>query len=163
MKDTIEMKKEDGSVLIVALIILVLLTLLGMFASRTSEVEIQIAGNDLKYKRNLYSAEAVAMECVQTVKDADLLDPSSLTWLHALGSVTRDDVLDDTFWAGNSQQSAADSNARYMAVEEGIADETSLDMTKSKVHTFAIYGRWHNNANQNEGRGIVNVGYKKAF
>ena len=163
MKDIDRMENEDGSVLIVALIILVLLTLLGIFAGRTSEVEIQIAANDMRYKRNLYSAEAVALECGQIIRDADSLDPGSLTWLHSMGVVSRNDILDDTFWAGNSQQSADDSNARYLAVVEGIAEQTSLDMTKSQVHAYSVYGRWSNAANPNEGRGIVNLGYKKAF
>jgi hypothetical protein len=163
MKDIVKMKNEEGSILIVALVILVLLTLLGIFATKTSEIEIQIAGNDMRYKRNLYSAEAVAMEAAQTIKDTDDLDTGALTWLHAMGGVSRDDVLDDTFWGSNSQQSAGDSNARYMAVVEGIAEQTSLDMTKSRVHAYSVYGRWRNESNANEGRGIVNLGYKKAF
>ena len=85
MKETIRLKSEEGSVLIVALIILVLLTLLGIFATKTSEVEIQIAGNDMRYKRNLYSAEAVAMECAQNIKITDVLDTGALTWLHSMG------------------------------------------------------------------------------
>ena len=163
MKDLTRVKTEDGSVLIVALIVLVLLTLLGIFAGRTSEVEIQIAANDMRYKRNLYSAEAMAMECGQFIKDADSLDPGALTWLHSTGAVSRDDILDDAFWAVGSKQSADDPNGRYLAVVEGIAEQTSLDMTKSQVHAYAVYGRWRNASRPNEGRSVVNLGYKKAF
>ena len=163
MKEITRLKSEEGSVLIVALVILVLLTLLGIFATKTSEIEIQIAGNEMRYKRNLYSAEGVAMECAQNIKDTDDLDTGSLAWLHSMGGVSRDEVLDDTYWGTNSQQSADDPNARYMAVVEGIADQTSLDMTKSRVHAYSIFGRWSNASNPNEGRGIVNLGYKKAF
>ena len=163
MKDITRIKTEDGSVLIVALIVLVLLTLLGIFAGRTSEIEIQIAANDMRYKRNLYSAEAVALEGGQTIKDADKLDPGALTWLHSIGGVSRDDILDDAFWAANSQQSADDPNGRYLAVVEGIAEQTSLDMTKSQVHAYSLYGRWSDASKPNEGRSVVNLGYKKAF
>ena len=163
MNDMSKLNKEEGSILIVALIVLVLLTLLGIFATRTSEVEIQIAGNDMRYKRNVYSAEAVAMEGAQNLKDTDNLDTAALVWLHGIGEVSRNDVLDDTFWNANSQQSTADSNTRYMAVVEGIAEETSLDMTKSRVHIYAVYGRRYNTARPNEGRSIVNIGFKKAF
>jgi type IV pilus assembly protein PilX len=163
MNEISRVKNEEGSVLIVALIVLVLLTLLGIFATRTTEVEMQIAGNDLRYKRNIYSAEAVAMECAQNIKDTAVLDTGALAWLHGMGGVSRANVLDDTFWASNSQQSTADSNTRYMAVVEGIAEQTSLDMTKSRLHMYAIYGRRHNDSNPNEGRSIVNIGYKKAF
>ena len=163
MNDISKLKNEEGSVLIVALIVLVLLTLLGIFATRTTEVEIQIAGNDMRYKRNVYSAEAVAMEAAQNIKDTGDLDTAILTWLHPLGGVVRANVLDDAFWAANSLQSTADSDTRYMAVVQGIAEQTSLDMTKSRIHMYAIYGRRHNTANPNEGRSIVNIGYKKAF
>lgn len=162
MKDIPKVKNEEGSVLIVALIVLVLLTLLGIFATRTSEVELQIAGNDLRYKRNIYSAEAVAMECAQYIKDTDVLDTGTLAWLHAMGGLTRDNVLNDSYWDTNSFQSTADPNTRYMAVVEGIAEQTSLDMTKSRVHMYSIYGRRLNTANTNEGRSIVNIGFKKA-
>ncbi len=37
-----------------------------------------------------------------------------------------------------------------------------LHMTKSKVHMYTIYGRRLNTAKKNEGRSIVNIGYKKA-
>ena len=164
MTDISKLKTEEGSVLIVALIVLVLLTLLGIFATRTTEVEIQIAGNDYRYKRNIYSAEAVAMEAAQNIKDTGDLDTDILPWLHGTGGVVRANILDDTFWAANSQPSAAgDTNTRYMAVVEGIAEQTSLDMTKSRIHMYAIYGRRLNTANPNEGRSIVNIGYKKAI
>ena len=164
MKQLYKVKNEEGSVLIVALIVLVLLTLLGIFATRTSEVEIQIAANDLRYKRNVYSAEAVAMECAQTLKDADVLDTGALAWLHILGGFDRDDVLNDDYWdnSNSTVSNTGDTSTRYMAKVEGIAEQTSLDMTKSRVHMYAIYGRRLDPTKPNEGRSIVNVGYKKA-
>jgi len=163
MYDISKLKNEEGSVLIVALIVLVLLTLLSIFATRTTEVEIQIAGNDMRYKRNIYSAEAVAMEAAQNIKDTGDLDTAILPWLHGMGGVVRANVLDDAYWDANSQQSIEDANTRYMAVVEGIAGQTSLDMTKSRIHVYSIYGRRYNTANTNEGRSIVNIGFKKAL
>ncbi len=150
MNEISRVKNEEGSVLIVALIVLVLLTLLGIFATRTTEVEIQIAGNDYRYKRNVYSAEAVAMECAQNIKDTDVLD-TALPWLYAMGGLTSDAVTNGTWDDTTSQQSAADSDTRYMAVVEGIAEQTSLDMTKSRIHMYSIYGRRYNTAKPNEG------------
>ncbi len=164
MNDISKVKNEEGSVLIVALIVLVLLTLLGIFATRTTEVEIQIAGNDYRYKRNVYSAEAVAMECAQNIKDTEVLDTDALPWLYAMGGLLPADVREDDNWIDTkSQQSTADSNTRYMAVVEGIAEQTSLDMTKSRIHMYSIYGRRQNTANKNEGKSVVNIGFKKAF
>ena len=165
MKDITRLKSEEGSVLVVALVILVLLTLLGIFATKTSEIEIQIAGNDMKYKRNLYSAEAVAMECAQFIKDNPI--DVGYSWLRPMDSVDREDILDDTFWDTNSKTSDSSEpdahNYRYLAEVEGVADQTSLDMTKSRVHAYSVFGRWSNASNPSEGRSIVNLGYKKAF
>ena len=163
MNEISRVKNEEGSVLIVALIILVLLTLLGIYATKTTEVEIQIAGNDYRYKRNVYSAEAVAMECAQNIKDTETLDTDALPWLYAMNGLTPDDVLNGTWDDTTSQQSTADSNTRYMAVVEGIAEQTSLDMTKSRIHMYSIYGRRRNPTSPNEGKSIVNIGFKKAF
>jgi hypothetical protein len=106
------------------------------------------------------------MEGAQNIKDTDVLDVGVLGWLHGLGSLDpiHTYVLDDDNWTdANSFQSTADSNTRYLAVVEGIAEQTSLDMTKSRIHMYSIFGRRHNTANENEGRSIVNIGFKKAF
>jgi hypothetical protein len=162
MKEIVKPKNEEGFILIVTLIILVLLTLIGISVSTKSEIEIRISGNEMRYKRNLYSAEAVAIECAQTLEDNGVLD-GTVAWIKGMGTVTRDDILDDTYWTTESQVSAMDANARYLSEVEGIAEGTSLDMTKSRVHTYKIYGRWQNPTMQQEGRSIVTLGYKKAF
>lgn len=50
--------KEKGSVLVVALLILVFLTLIGISATTTSEIEIQIAGNEKFHKIAFYHADS---------------------------------------------------------------------------------------------------------
>lgn len=49
---------EEGSILVVALVILVLLTVIGISASRTTNTELLIAGNEKLHKIAFYSAEA---------------------------------------------------------------------------------------------------------
>ncbi len=161
MKGNPWQKNEDGSVLVVALVILVLLTLLGIAITTTTEVEIQIAGNERLYKENLYNAEAAAMECAQTMEEMDSLDPSVYPWIKPKDSTTVDNIRDDSYWPGNSKVSAIDPNTRFMVIEEGVKEGTSLDMTKSTLHSYAIYGRRHNPAKPNLGRSIVQVGYLK--
>jgi len=58
MKKISLLTNEKGSVIVLALIILVLLTLLGMAVTRTSTIEVQIAGNDSRAVDNLYKAES---------------------------------------------------------------------------------------------------------
>jgi Tfp pilus assembly protein PilX len=165
MEENIREKKEEGSVLIVALIMLVLLTLIGITANQTSEVEMQVSANERRYKENLYFAEAVAMECAQVMTNTDEL--SGLNWLHAQGSVTKDDIrINDSTdadykWGTNSQQSAVLTNTRYLVVQEEV--EGSLDMTKASVYSYTIYGRTYDSTKPQKGRSIVRVGFRKAF
>jgi len=162
MKRNQWIKSEDGTVLVVALIILVFLTLIGITISATTEVEIQIAGNERLYKDNLYTAEAGAMECAQMMEEFVSLDPSAHPFIKPLGSVTLDDIRDDTYWPGNGQASGIDGNTSFIAVEEGVAEGTTLDMTKTTLRSYSIYGRRYDTAQPNKGRGIVRIGYRKA-
>jgi hypothetical protein len=52
------LSSERGSALVVALLMLVVLTLLGITATTTSNIEVQISGNDKLYKINFYAADA---------------------------------------------------------------------------------------------------------
>ena len=52
------LRKEDGNVLLIAFIFLVILTLIGIFSTRTARMDMQIAANEIPYKRNFYFAEA---------------------------------------------------------------------------------------------------------
>lgn len=52
------LRQEEGNVLLVAFIFLVILTLIGIFSTRTARMDLQIAANEIPYKRNFYIAEA---------------------------------------------------------------------------------------------------------
>ena len=52
-----------------------------------------------------------------------------------------------------------DPNSRFMAFYEGIAEGSSLDMTKSTVYEYRVFGR----STRNEGLVIIGVGYRKAI
>lgn len=54
------LKEDEGSVLVVALLILVILTLIGISATRTTEIELQIAGNEKASKAAFYNADSGA-------------------------------------------------------------------------------------------------------
>jgi len=159
-------EQERGSVLIVTLIILVLLTLLGISATTTTSIEIQIAGNDMIYRENLYLAEASSMEAVQTLEDTDL-ESVSPTWLvTAEDVITENEVRDETNWDNNfgGDVSAVGaglvSGCQYIALFEGMDEvQESIDMSKSRIHSYSIFGR----SNRKNGVGIVRLGYRKAF
>ena len=72
---------ERGSVLIVALIMIVLLTIIGISASKTSEIEIMIAGNERVAKENFYIAEGSVRRAVMALENDDLKN-SPPAWLY---------------------------------------------------------------------------------
>jgi hypothetical protein len=51
-------KNEDGSVLVIALLILVFLTIIGISATTTTSIELQIAGNEKFHKIAFYHADS---------------------------------------------------------------------------------------------------------
>lgn len=158
------LKDQGGSVLVIALVILILLTIIGISATTTSEIEIRTAGNEAILKRNLYLAESAAMAGAQTLEnetDPTLLRSASLDWLHfTLPDV---DIHSDTNWepSNNNSSQALDASNRYLAVYKGIAPGGSLDIggRPTSLHEYAIFGRSAKIA----GEAIVEIGYRKRF
>jgi Tfp pilus assembly protein PilX len=60
MKQNLKLKNETGSVTVLAVVFLMLLTLLGMAALSTSSIETQIAGNEVRHDLAFYAAESAA-------------------------------------------------------------------------------------------------------
>lgn len=50
-------RREEGAVLVIGMLTLVLLTVLGVAATNTSTIESEIAGNEKTYQQNFYAAE----------------------------------------------------------------------------------------------------------
>jgi type IV pilus assembly protein PilX len=163
MKKIRPLKNDDGSLMIVSVVILVLLTIAGVSATRTSSVEMQIAGNERTYKENLYKAEAAAMESARRLEDEDL-NETLPEWLKGRGYVDEhNDLLDAGFRQSNGEEAEiSDStghDAAFLASSEGIASGSSLDLRRSTVHEYAVYG-W---GIQGNGLVVVKLGYRKAF
>jgi len=76
MKHEIRFENEKGSVTVLAVILLGLLTLLGMAALSTSSIETQIAGNELRHKMAFYAAESAV---AYVAYHPDLYGPDNIT------------------------------------------------------------------------------------
>jgi hypothetical protein len=158
-------KREGGTILPIALVLLLLLTMIGIAATMTSEVEIRIAGNEVAYKENFYYAEGSAMAGVQMLEnetDITLLKDLSLHWLH--GSLPDTNISSDTNWSPENANPAleeGDGYTGYVAVYQGIDPGGSLDIggVTTNLHQYTIYGR----SAQKNGEAIIEVGYKKRF
>jgi type IV pilus assembly protein PilX len=149
---------EKGSLIIIVLMVLTLLTLVGTAGIRTANTEIETATSELIYQTNFYLAEGAAMEAVATLEN----DPDPLAtapnWLQ-----TTPDVMNVANYTDDTYPSAAASidaqgDTFFKVSYEGIAAGSSKDMSKSKLHDFTIYGR-------SEKRGVsqVRIGYRKVF
>ena len=158
---------EKGSVLVLALLLLAVLTVVGLSSINMSVTEYKIVGNERVYQSNFYRAESAALEAAKRLDliDVDVLRTknfSSYSWLNTQDDVETDegdDVLADTSnWAdSNSDDASVLSNTRFAVVEKGIAQGTSLDVTQgSNVYEYVVRGY----ANENGGRVLIEIGYK---
>jgi len=154
------LKNEQGYFLIISTIMLLaLLTIMSIAASNTANTEVQIAGNDAVYQRNLYLAEGAALQAVDVLENDP--NPRGLAFVDP-GVKTIDDENFTNDWGANSQPvtTSLDSSGktRFRAGYEGTAAGYSLGMGTPKVHEFAVYGR-----TEKQGVTTIKIGYRKAF
>lgn len=76
-------RHEEGSAIVLAFVFLVVLTLIGVFSSRTATIDIQIASNEIPYHQNFYIAEGgVHREAAEVARGnypiANVLVPQTL-------------------------------------------------------------------------------------
>jgi hypothetical protein len=82
---------EQGSALVIALIMLVLLTLIGISATTTTQIETQIAGNERTYMHQFYVADSAWKEGVSWVNQmAGAPTPVNFTNTDVVASGTTD-------------------------------------------------------------------------
>ncbi len=158
---------EGGTIMPIALVLLLLLTMIGIAATMTSEVEIRIAGNEVAYKENLYYAEGSAMAGVQVLEnetDISKLKDLSFYWLHS--SLPNTNLSSDTNWNPDNNNAnpalvGVAGYTGYLAVYQGIDPGGSLDIggATTTLHRYTIFGR----SAQKNGEAIIEVGYKKRF
>jgi len=154
------LKNEQGYFLILStLMLLALLTIISIAATNTANTEVQIAGNDTVYQRNLYLAEGAAMEAVDQLQNDP--SPRGLSFVES-GIKTIDDSNFADNWEAKSQEvnTTLDSSGktRFRVGYEGTPAGYSLGIGKPRVHGFAVYGR-----TEKQGVTTIKVGYRKAF
>ena len=178
-----KLNNEEGSAIVIALIILVLLTMIGITATDNTVIELQIVRNEAIYTQNFYRAEAAVIEAGEILEDttntADLFpSTTTYTWLESNASANADmtdinnwkDGADPPNWpfantaSSNNMDNAADlrNNTRYAAISNGIAGGSSLSMTGgSNLYSYSIYGLFDSTSSQ--GRSLIMMGYNKRF
>lgn len=84
---------QDGTVLIVALLMLILLTVIGISASTISSIDIQIAGNEKFYKIAFYAADG------GTEAGSELLEKNIDSRGFTTSSIGSATIYNLTFWS----------------------------------------------------------------
>jgi len=153
---------ETGSLIVYVLMVLTLLTVVGLASIRNATTEIEIAGSELLHQRNFYLAEGAAMEAVRLLdNDSTMTATTGPSWMEMAPGALNTGTIND-YWAGikttQSQTCSIDGDSSFIAAYEGLAEGSSLDVNKTKLHDISIYGRY-----QNRGIAEVRLGYRKAF
>lgn len=189
MKRLESFTNEDGTILVISLIILALASMIGIAATMTASLELQICGNDMRYAENFYRAEAAAMVgagVIEVTTDVDLKNKTYKTDGETGEETTlpteaqmpdSDNIGDDANWTTGTNKISAeapdeisdeDYEARFLPVEKPCIG-CSLDLagtSGTQMHEFVIYGRSireNPNSNKRLGEAIIEVGYKKRF
>ena len=165
-QNTLFIKNEEGSAIVVAVMILMVVTIIGVSSTNTTTVELQIVRNDGIYKQNLYLAEAAAQEGIQRIWNVSRTDPFLLerkapVWLNDI------DMSDINNWDNDgadgddtAEVSSTDADAILAVTDAGIAEGGSLDISsETNAHEFAVFGI----GNRNNGRVFIQIGYRERF
>jgi hypothetical protein len=166
MRTTFILKNEQGALMIIiSVMLLALLTIISVAASKTANTEISIAANEYVYQRCFYNAEGAILEVVDLLEGSASPLENPPSWMGLDEEVINDGTV-FTFW-GNSekmegvvpQASVIDSqNTDYLCVHNGILSGSSLDMSKPAKHTFSIYGR-----SKSKGLVMLKIGFAKVY
>jgi hypothetical protein len=166
MKTTAILKNENGALMIlITVMLLVLLTVISIAASRTASIETKIASNEFAYQRCFYNAEGAVMEAVDLL-DTTVNPKGTLPAWMGEDSVVLNDGTVFSYWEDDAgtddvvpQSSVVDAtDSGFMAVHQGVLPGSSLAMSKPTKHSFSIYGRC-----ENDGMVMLSVGYANAY
>jgi len=161
------LNNENGSAIVIALMLLSLLTVMGIWSTRKSNVETLIAGNEVARKQTFYRTEGAVIEGGFAIEDAaaSALKAWSLDWLseaNAAPDMTQPANWDFDLVGGDDTAvpSTVDAEVGFCALDKGITSGDSLLMTgASQVRTYAVYS-FHDSRN---GQALMEVGYKRRF
>ncbi len=159
-------ENEEGSAIVLALLILVVLTILGISSTNTATVEYKIVHNEKTYQRNFYQAESATMEAAERIEvenNTENLIPA-LTTLNWVNDETTDltvtaNWVDDGSVNDNSDPSVVSADAKYATVGRGVARGSSLDVSGSMVHVYSVYGL----SRSSNGNVLIEIGYRRRF
>ncbi len=165
LKNNIFANDEKGFALIIVLLILSLMTVIGIASTNTTDIELQIAGNEKLIVQNFYNAEAEAMKSAQYIYNID--DESILLAQNgnSISTANNNDITDSNQDIDNLDINndgiinSDDVNATEKIVLLGVTSGNSLGLGSSRLYDYVAYGL----SKQNNGIKAIAIGVKKRF
>jgi len=172
MRPLRSLTNDKGSTIILALMLLSLLTVMGIWSTRKSNMEALIAGNEVARKQTFYRTESGVIEGGFAIEEEDTLalkarNPTQKpgAWLFAWDTAA--DMTDPTNWDfdqvggdDTAMPATVDPEVGFCALDKGVTSGDSLIMTSAtQVRTYAVYG-FHDSR---MGQALIEVGYKRRF
>ncbi len=181
MEKTIQ--NERGFVLITSLMILVVLTIIGIAATNTTMIELQISGNDKVARINFYEAEGTAYEGARWLKEFNFeQEVGSTPVFMEVSSANRQTsafradqqtelnnrIRDTSTWvaegeAGENSRNGSLNNNSYRIMGLGVSEGSSLSLNSALGqirHKFAVVGRYNNDIDGRRGNVMVEMGVR---
>jgi len=90
---------ENGSVLLISVMIMGIILIFGLFASQNTNTELKIAGSDLQFKQAFYEADGGTEYSAQLLEDNIACYGFDKTGIFDIGSIT---VNNDAFWSNDT-------------------------------------------------------------
>jgi hypothetical protein len=177
---------ERGAVLVAAIMMLAVLMIIGLAATSTTTIELQISGNDKAATQIFYEAESAAYEGAGLLKELNFEQGGNLAAFPFIEVSTADrqtdlssfrssqeaeldsGIRDPATWiaegeTGENSTSGALDNTSYRIMALG-ADETSsltLNSSLGKIrHKAAIVGRYESTTGGRRGNAMVEIGVR---
>ncbi len=149
MKKNIQ--SEEGSVVLLAVMVLMLVTMFGISALNTSDTELRVSFNSRCYKQNLYQAEGIVRETSALINGSPVanLKPSTsaVPWL--IDAYQDSPDFDPEDLANNEWENNTNAIASTIYPTEGLlsvyylgpSQGDTLNMGATKLYEYAIYGK----------------------
>lgn len=138
---SMDIKNESGFVLVAAMLLLLLLTLIGISALNTSNIEIQIGGNDRLHKQVFSQADGGTQMAARLVEESVAI-PSGFTALDA-NNVLQDPatpnntvlIVDTTMWKNEGAEAPTPTDATRDAAYFPDGYNPALPLPNAPPHT----------------------------
>jgi hypothetical protein len=153
MKEKCLPENEKGSITVLAVVLLMLLTLLGIAATTTSSIEVQIAGNELRHKLAFYSAEAAKG---WVVWNTNLYDSNNITGAPLYFPNNADQSATQTL---NSNQSFNGSVAYNIAIDPPRGSGYEAGEYRAHRYTMTCKGYSSHNTQTQIEIGFYRIGF----